>query len=186
MYPARRASKPWSTTTTSTGQTYTLTCCIHRLILHWIRYHVLHYTYNFAKHTVMSPTRFDIYVDRYIDTVKVVHYLGVKPWMCSRDRDCMRHVAYYSGNSNMYLYDLWVLQPDLFCYSLLWRRNGKTRWWTMLEEMCDLQGVICQSWSSEIVEEQSEENTLLILAPPVNILYHTWTHIYWLNLPEIW
>jgi len=48
---------------------------------YWLdRYHVLHYTYNFAKHVVMSPTRFDIYVDRYMDTVKVVHFLGVKPW----------------------------------------------------------------------------------------------------------
>eukprot|EP00961_Rhodomonas_salina_P068038 913185-Rhodomonas_salina.1 len=42
------------------------------------RYHVLHYTYNFAKHNVMSPTRFQIYVERYMDTVKVIHYLGVK------------------------------------------------------------------------------------------------------------
>jgi lipopolysaccharide biosynthesis glycosyltransferase len=92
---------------------------------YWLdRYHVLHYTYNFAKHVVMSPTRFDIYVDRYIDTVKVVHYLGVKPWLCSRDNDCMRHVPYYGGASNMYLYDLW---------------------WTMFENMCDEGPIVCVS-----------------------------------------
>jgi len=92
---------------------------------YWLdRYHVLHYTYNFAKHVVMSPTRFDIYVDRYIDTVKVVHYLGVKPWLCSRDHDCMRHVPYYAGASNMYLYDLW---------------------WTMFENMCEEGPIICVS-----------------------------------------
>eukprot|EP00960_Hanusia_phi_P075288 768399-Hanusia_phi.AAC.1 len=102
------------------------------------RYHVLHYTYNFAKHNVMSPTRFQIYVEvnaslnssrshsfssqRYMDTVKVIHFLGVKPWMCSRDHDCMRHVAWYGGQSNMYLYDLW---------------------WAMFEEMCELENIVC-------------------------------------------
>jgi lipopolysaccharide biosynthesis glycosyltransferase len=92
---------------------------------YWLdRYHVLHYTYNFAKHVVMSPTRFDIYVDRYMDTVKVVHFLGVKPWLCSRDHDCMRHVTYYAGPSNMYLYDLW---------------------WTMFESMCEEGPIACVS-----------------------------------------
>ncbi|EKX53403.1 hypothetical protein GUITHDRAFT_101105 [Guillardia theta CCMP2712] len=85
------------------------------------RYHVLHYTYNFAKHNVMSPTRFQIYVERYMDTVKVVHFLGVKPWMCSRDHDCMRHVSWYGGQSNMYL------------------------WWSMFEEMCELENVVCMN-----------------------------------------
>ena len=41
---------------------------------YWLdRYHVLHYTYNFAKHNVVSPTRHDIYVERYMDTVSQVH-----------------------------------------------------------------------------------------------------------------
>jgi hypothetical protein len=88
------------------------------------RFHVLHYTYNFAKHTVVSPTRFKIYIDNYMDTVKVVHFLGVKPWQCSRDRDCMRHVPYYGGESNKYLYDLW---------------------WTIFEELCDSHNVTCRS-----------------------------------------
>ena len=92
---------------------------------YWLdRYHVLHYTYNFAKHNVMSPTRFDIYVEDYLDTVKVVHYLGVKPWLCSRDLDCMRHVPYYGGATNKFLYDLW---------------------WTIFESMCDEGPVVCVS-----------------------------------------
>ena len=32
----------------------------------------------------MAPDRFRMFVDAHIDDISVVHYLGVKPWMCTR------------------------------------------------------------------------------------------------------
>ena len=76
------------------------------------RWEALDYTMNFQKNKGLTPSRFELYVSAHIQDVRIVHYMGHKPWFCSRQRDCMHHQPHYHHEG---LYQLWWGYFDRMC-----------------------------------------------------------------------
>ncbi|KAJ1481344.1 hypothetical protein T484DRAFT_2731750 [Baffinella frigidus] len=67
----------------------------------------LPYTYNFMKSKTGNPEAYYWLLDSQWWSIKVVHMVGVKPWKCSRFRDC-------GGFPERVIGRLWALWWDAF------------------------------------------------------------------------
>lgn len=71
---------------------------------------------NLQKHKGMTPTRFEAFWQLHKDDIRVLHYFGQKPWLCSREKDCMRHTEHYHHEA---AYKVWWRVFDELCSSEL-------------------------------------------------------------------
>lgn len=54
-----------------------------------------------------------MYLESHAADIRVVHFLGVKPWACTRLRDCNTHNANYAHTQQMWALEL---SRHLFCF----------------------------------------------------------------------
>jgi lipopolysaccharide biosynthesis glycosyltransferase len=71
----------------------------------------LPYVYNFLKHNMGN--HFEYYIANSMHRIKIIHYVGPKPWTCHRDVDCTLEVS--SGYAALGLYDVWWGAFDGLC-----------------------------------------------------------------------
>jgi len=79
----------------------------------------LHYSHNTPKNFGMTPTRFNLMWERHLPNVRVIHYMGMKPFLCTRYKDCTAHTGHYNV-------------PQVF-----------QLWWDRFDAMCDEDAIEC-------------------------------------------
>ena len=80
-----------------------------------------------------------MYLESHAADIRVVHFLGVKPWACTRLRDCNTHNANYAHTQQM-----WARSSFRAIFFVSDARFRHAIWWREFDGMCAAGHVACE------------------------------------------